>query len=180
MWRRIYAVFPIVCAICRRWHRNIPRSRHFPRSGVRIGLDSEPSMNSPEYDAREVLQKFIATLNATADAVIRDAADLAHPKEVIKSVLQHCIKTIEGADERTFLRTAYLSLGSYQDLTDDERKALSALRDVGPPAPPESKLQEEQARRIREFAIPLQAVTDRLKSETAIMAQELKLLPGQE
>jgi septal ring factor EnvC (AmiA/AmiB activator) len=137
-------------------------------------------MNSPEYDAREVLQKFIATLDVSADAVIRDAADLAHPKDVIKSVLQHCIKTIEGADERTFLRTAYLSLGSYQDLTDDERKALSALRQVGPPAPPESKLQEEQARQIREFAIPLQAVTDRLKSETAILTQELKLLPGQD
>ena len=137
-------------------------------------------MSSPEYDAREVLQKFIATLNVPADVVIRDAADLAHPKEVIKSVLQHCIKTIEGADERTFLRTADLSLGSYQELTDDERKALSALREVGPPGPPQSELQEEQAKRIREFAIPLQAVTDRLKSETAILTQELKLLPGQD
>jgi hypothetical protein len=157
------------------------RARVMARVAV-YGSDStaSPSMNSPEYDAREVLQKFIATLDVSADAVIRDAADLAHPKEVIKSVLQHCIKTIEGADERTFLRTAYRSLGSYQDLTDDERKALSALRQVGPPAPPESKLQEEQARQIREFAIPLQAVTDRLKSETAILAQELKLLPGED
>jgi hypothetical protein len=103
-------------------------------------------MNSPEYDARDVLQKFVATLSVSADAVIRDAADLAHPKDVIKSVLQHCIRTIEGADERTFLRTAYLSLGSYQELTDDERKALSALREVGLPGPPESELQEEQAR----------------------------------
>jgi hypothetical protein len=137
-------------------------------------------MNSREYDARDVLQKFIATLSVPADAVIRDAADLAHPKEVIKSVLQHCIKTIEGADERTFLRSAYLSLGSYQELSDDERKALSALRDVGPPGLPESELQGEQARQIRDFAIPLQAVMDRLKAETAILTQELKLLPGQE
>src|SRR5215471_20397846 len=104
----------------------------------------------------------------------------SHPKEIIKSVLQHCIKTIEGADERTFLRSAYLSLGSYQELTDDERRALSALREVGPPGPPESELLEEQARRIRDFAIPLQAVMSRLKAETAILAQELKLLPGQE
>jgi len=29
-----------------------------------------------------------------------------------------------------------------------------------------------------EFAIPLQAVMDRLKAETAILTQELKLLPG--
>jgi len=137
-------------------------------------------MNTPEYDARDVLQKFVATLGAPADAVIRDAADLAHPKDVIKSVLQHCIRTIEGADERTFLRNAYLSLGSYQDLTDDERKALSALREIGPPGPPESELLGEQARRIRDFAIPLQAVMSRLKAETAILAQELKLLPGQD
>ena len=136
-------------------------------------------MISPEYDARDVLQKFVATLSVSADAVIRDAADLAHPKEVIKSVLQHCIRTIEGADERTFLRTAYLSLGSYQELTDDERKAVSALREVGPVGPPESELQEEQAKRIREFAVPLQALMDRVKAEAAILNQELKLLPGQ-
>jgi hypothetical protein len=136
-------------------------------------------MKSPEYDARDVLEKFIAILSVPADAPIRDVADLAHPKEVIKSVLQHCIKTIEGADERTFLRSAYLSLGSYQELSDDERKALLALDEVGPPGAPESELQEEQARRIREFAIPLQAVMDRLKAETAILTQELKLLPGQ-
>jgi hypothetical protein len=137
-------------------------------------------MIAPEYDARDVLQRFVAALSVPGDAVIRDAADLAHPKEIIKSVLQHCIKTIEGADERTFLRSAYLSLGSYQELTDDERKALSALREIGPPGPPESELQQEQARRIREFAIPLQAVMDRLKAETAILNQELKLLPGQD
>ena len=134
-------------------------------------------MKSPEYDGRDVLEKFIAILSVPADAPIRDVADLAHPKEVIKSVLQHCIKTIEGADERTFLRSAYLSLGSYQELSDDERKALLALAEVGPPGPPESELQEEQARRIREFAIPLQAVMDRLKAETAILTPELKLLP---
>jgi hypothetical protein len=137
-------------------------------------------MISPEYDARDVLERFVAALSVPSDAVIRDAADLSHPKEIIKSVLQHCIKTIEGADERTFLRSAYLSLGSYQELTDDERKALSALREVGPPGPPESELQQEQARRIREFVIPLQAVMDRLKAETAILNQELKLLPGQD
>jgi hypothetical protein len=137
-------------------------------------------MSTPEYDAREVLQKFVTTLAEPAATLIHDAAGLAHPKEVIKSVLQLCIRTIEGADERRFLRTAYLALGSYQELTGEERKAVAALREVGPPGPPESKLQQEQARRIRDFAIPLQAVMVRLKEETAILAQELKLLPGQD
>ncbi len=137
-------------------------------------------MSTAEYDARDVLQKFVATLGEPAEPFIRDATELAHPKDVIKSVLQLCIKTIEGADERRFLRRAYLSLGNYQELTDEERKAVSALREVGPPAPPDSELQAEQAKRISDFAIPLQAVMARLKEETAILAQELKLLPGQE
>ena len=135
-------------------------------------------MSTPEYDARDVLQKFVANLGESTEAFIRDATELAHPKEVIKCVLQLCIRTIEGADERQFLKSAYLSLGSYQQLTDEERKALSALHEVGLPGPPESELQEEQAKCISNFAIPLQAVMVRLKEETAILAQELKLLSG--
>ena len=42
---------------------------------------------------RGVLQNFIATLSVPANVSIRDAADLSHLEEVIKSVLQHCIKT---------------------------------------------------------------------------------------
>src|SRR5262249_103919 len=97
-----------------------------------------------------------------------------------KSVLQLCIRTIEGADERNFLKSAYLSLGSYQQLTDEERKALAALREVGLPGPPECALQEEQAKCISDFAIPLQSIMVRLKEETAILAQELKLLSDQD
>src|SRR3990170_3513288 len=127
-------------------------------------------MSTPEYDARDVLDRYVATLTKDSDGVIRDATELAYPKDIIKSVLQHCIRTIEGADQRRFLRSAYLSLGNYQELTDEERKALSALREVGPPGPPGSELQEEQARRISDVVIPLQVVMVRLKEETAILA----------
>jgi hypothetical protein len=135
-------------------------------------------MSTPEYDARDVLERFVATLSAPRDGIIRDATELAYPKDIIKSVLQHCIRTIEGADQQRFLRNAYLALGNYQVLTDDERKALSVLREVGPPGVPGSELHEEQARRIGDVAIPLQAALVRLKEETAILAQELKWLPG--
>jgi hypothetical protein len=129
-------------------------------------------------DARDVLEKFIAALNECGDGTIRDVSELAHPKDVIKSVLQQCIKAIEAADQRSFLRSAYLSLGNYQELSEAERKALSAFRDVGPPGPPGSELLEEQTRRIGDFAVPLRALMVRLKEETAILAQELKSLPG--
>jgi hypothetical protein len=135
-------------------------------------------MSTPEYDARNVLGRFVATLSESGDGIIRDATELADPKNIIKSVLQHCIRTIEEADKRSFLRSAYLSLGNYQELTDEERKAVAALSKIGPPGPPGSELQEEQAKRIGDVAIHLQAVMGRLKAEVAVLAQELKLLPG--
>jgi hypothetical protein len=135
-------------------------------------------MSTPKYDARDVLERFVAILHAPSEGIIRDATELADPKDVIKSVLQHCIRTIEGADQQRFLRDAYLSLGNYQVLTDEERKAVAVLREVGPPGAPGSELHEEQARRIGDVAIPLQAALIRLKEETAILAQELKWLPG--
>jgi hypothetical protein len=135
-------------------------------------------MGTSEHDARDVLDQYVGTLNQSGEGIIRDATDLAYPKDIIKFVLRHCIKTIEEADKRSFLRNAYLSLGNFQVLSDEERKAVAALNALGPPGPPGSELLEEQAKRIGDFAIPLQAVMHRLKAEVAVLAQELKLLPG--
>jgi hypothetical protein len=135
-------------------------------------------MSTPEYDARDVLERYVAALSKVSDDTIRDATELAYPKDIIKFVLQHCIKTIEGADKRSFLRSAYLSLGNFQELTDEERKAVAFLSEIGPPGSTGSELQEEQAKRIRDVAIPIQAVLERLKVEVAILTQELKLLPS--
>lgn len=131
-----------------------------------------------EYDARDVLEKYVGVLNTTSDAIIRDADALLHPKETIKAVLQHCIKTIEAVDMRQFLRGAYLSLASFQVLSDQERKAVVLLKEVGPPAPSGDELHEEQINRLSDVATPLQTVMTRLQSETAILSQELRLLPG--
>ena len=135
-------------------------------------------MGTPEPDARDVLDRYVVTLNKPSEGVIRDATELAHPKDVIKFVLQHCIRTIEEADKRRFLRDAYLLLGNFQELTAEERKAVAALSEIGPPGQPGSELQEEQAKRIGDFAIVLQTVMARLKAEVAVLGQELKLLPG--
>ena len=55
---------------------------------------------------------------------------------------------------------------------------MALLGEIGPPHPPGTALQEEQAKRITDVAAPLQAVMDRLKAEAAVLAQELKSLPG--
>jgi hypothetical protein len=135
-------------------------------------------MSTPEYDARDVLDRYVATLNRPSNSIIRDVGELAYPKDIVKFVLQHCIRTIAEADKQSFLRNAYVSLGNFQELNDEERKAVALLGEIGPPHPPGTALQEEQAKRITDVAARLQAIMDRLRAEAAILAQELKSLPG--
>jgi hypothetical protein len=136
-------------------------------------------MDAPEYDARDVLDKYVATLSKPEPgSIIRDVAELAHPKDIIRFVLQHCIKTIDEAEKQDFLRDAYLALGNFQELSEEERKAVLLLGELGPPSPPGTDEQEQQAKRIEEVAVPLQTVLDRLKAEVAVLSQELKCLPG--
>ena len=76
-----------------------------------------------EYNAREVLDRYVTALGASAGAVVRDVSAIGYPKDSVKFVLQHCIRTFEGEEQRQYLQDAYLSLASFQELTDDERKA---------------------------------------------------------
>jgi uncharacterized coiled-coil protein SlyX len=133
-------------------------------------------MDTKRYDPREVLERYVAALNQRGDTVIRDAAELGHPKDIIRFVLQHCMKTIADADQQEFLREAYLSLGSFQELSEEERKAVSLLAEIGPLSSPQNDLQGDQAKRIGEVAAPLQALMDRLKAELAVLLQELECL----
>src|SRR5262245_48120203 len=135
-------------------------------------------MNAPEYDARDVLDRYVATLGQPSANIIRDAGELAYPKDIVKFVLQHCIRTIAEADKQDFLRSAYVSLGTFQELNDEERKAVALLGEIGLPHPPGTALQEEQAKRITDLAAPRQAVMARVRAEAAVLAQELRSLPG--
>ena len=129
-----------------------------------------------DYDARDVLDKYMAVL-ASGDAIVRDAVVLSHPKDIVKFVLRHCIRTIESADQQKFLREAYLALASFQALSEEERRAVVLLEEIGPLAL-DGKLEDAQAERISDMAAPLRAVIAKLKTEAALLAQELKSLPG--
>jgi len=135
-------------------------------------------MTTHELDAREVLEKYVAILRDSSNSVVRDVSELAHPKEVIRAVLQHCIRTAADREGLEFLRNAYLSLSNFQQMTDAEKEALSVLTGMGPLATEGSKLFGKQARQITHVATPLQSVLDRVTAELAVLAQELKSLPG--
>jgi hypothetical protein len=127
-------------------------------------------MNFAEYDARDVLDSYLGALNKLDQSSVCDAAELSYPKDLIKFVLRHCIKTIAQEDQRTFLRNAYLSLANFHELTDEERVAATLIREIG------GQSEEEKEARIRDAATSLRAAIERHKAELAILGQELKIL----
>jgi hypothetical protein len=135
-------------------------------------------MTGSEFDPRDVLERYVALLGRPAASVVRDVSELAHPKDAIRAVLQHCIRTATDAATRDFLKEAYTSLSNFQALSAEEREAVAVLSKVGAPGPEGSKLFGKQAREITHVAGPLQGLLDRIKAELAVLTQELKSLPG--
>jgi hypothetical protein len=133
-----------------------------------------------ELDPREVLEKYVAVLNAPGRAVVRSEAELAHPKEAIRIVLQHCIRTAVNDEARQFLYNAYASLSNFQQFSDAEREALDVLSGMGTLADEGSKLFSKQAREITHVAGPLQSMLERVTAEHAVLTQELQALAGLE
>jgi hypothetical protein len=138
------------------------------------------AMGKPDFDPREVLEKYVALLREPGTAVVRSITELGHPKESIRSVLQHCIRIETDQEKRAFLHDAYISLGNFQEIGDGDKEALGVLSEMGPIAAEGSKLFDKQARQITHVATPLRSLLDRVTSERAVLAQELKSLMGEE
>jgi hypothetical protein len=130
-----------------------------------------------EYNAREVLNRYVTALHGSAGAVVRDVNALGCPKDNVKFVLQHCIRTIEAEDQRQFLQDAYLALGTFQVLTEQERKAAAQLNEIWP-ASAAGDAQADMNGSVGEAAAPLHDVLARIRAETIVLTQELKSLSG--
>jgi hypothetical protein len=137
-------------------------------------------MRKSELDPREVLEKYVAVLRDPGAAVVRNIAELAHSKEEIRIVLQHCIRTEADTSAREYLRNAYVSLSNFQQIGDSDKEALAVLSGMGPIADEGSKLFDKQARQITHVATPLRSMLDRVTAERAVLTQELKALEGAE
>jgi hypothetical protein len=121
-------------------------------------------MGKPDFDPREVLERYVALLREPGTTAVRSVTELAHPKESIRNVLQHCIRTETDPGAREFLHDAYISLSNFQE--------------IGEVAAEGSKMFDKQARQITHVAGPLRSLLDRVTSERAVLAQELKSLAG--
>ena len=135
-------------------------------------------MSTAEFDPREVLEKYVAVLQAPSSAMVRSELELAHPKEAIRIVLQHCIRTAASDEAREFLHNAYASLSNFQQISDVEQEALDVLDGMGTLVDEGSKLFGKQAREITHVAGPLQSLLDRVTDEHAVLTQELQALSG--
>jgi len=130
-------------------------------------------MNMADYDARDVLNSYLGALDKLGSGSICDVAQLDYPKDVIKFVLRHCLKTIAEDDKQSFLQRAYLSLANFHELSDEERVAAQELREIEASG---EQSEPEKAARMRDAAASLWAAIDRHKAELAILGQELKIL----
>jgi hypothetical protein len=137
-------------------------------------------MAKPEFDPRDVLEKYVAVLGQQSTSVVRDVAELAHPKESIRNVLQHCIRTETDREAREYLLDAYVSLSGFQQISEADKAALAVLSEMGPIATEGSKLFDKQARQITHVAGPLRVLLDRVTAERAVLAQEIKTLADSE
>jgi hypothetical protein len=129
---------------------------------------------TPTDDARDVLDSYLGVLNKLDENIVCDAVELGYPKDLIKFVLRHCIKTIEEEDKRIFLRNAYLALASFQELTDEERAAARLISEIRASSGAQSE--EEKETHIRDAATSLRAAIEKHKAELAILGGELKIL----
>jgi len=126
-----------------------------------------------EYDANEVLQQYAALLADTEKGLFRDVSELPFPKDVIKGVLQECLAMDVDEETLEMLKTAYIALSNFQELSEAERKAIEVMHTLEEPASAEEDL-PEQAQRLASAMEAYGAVIARSQSELDTLVSELK------
>ena len=127
-----------------------------------------------ELDPFEVNEKYAAVLKKTAGAVVREAAELPYPKDVLKVLYRGLIERSAGNEQmHEAFKDAYLSLASFQDLTDEERRAVAAMS-------PQSLDQvsarpiEEQVKHVDSAIHEYSSLIERITAERQRLVDELK------
>lgn len=132
------------------------------------------------FDPRDVLVSYMATLDAGSEMVVRDATDLPYSKEIVKTVLVGCLAR-SGADDdaRKLIVAAYVSLGDFQELSDDEKIAVEKMSGLGEMGEVGSDKLRQQAEIVARFAPAYQGVLLRSNAERDRLFDELKDFSGQ-
>lgn len=128
-----------------------------------------------QFDWNDVYDKYAAALQKSGSVPVRDISELPYPKEAIKAVLLAKLKRETDAQGREALRTGYLLLADFQEMTDKERLSIYAAANVGLPESTVDGLQR-QAQLIIDSSALLHAVLARSEQERARLRDELRRL----
>jgi hypothetical protein len=121
-----------------------------------------------ETDPGNVLRGYMETLGLSA-SLVRDEAELLHPKETIRAAIKASLSNSETEHTRHDLKWAYMDLGSFQQLTEAEREAVDAWNAA------DHAKQDMSWRLVRPNAV-FQSVVDRVFRERDDLLREINKL----
>jgi hypothetical protein len=126
-----------------------------------------------EFDAKDVLDKYVALIKRTGGQGPQDIARLPAPKGVIKDVLLNVLRKASPDMDATAVKQAFILLATFQDLPilasgsiDDWLDSMTEKSD--PPMESEPKPTHTVSPKDR-----LDSVEERMELERATLAEEL-------
>jgi hypothetical protein len=126
-----------------------------------------------EFDAKDVLDKYIALIKRTGGQGPQDIARLPAPKGVIKDVLLNVLRKASPDMDATAVKQAFILLATFQDLPilasgsiDDWLDSMTEKSD--PPMESNPKPAHTVSPKDR-----LDSVEERMELERATLAEEL-------
>jgi hypothetical protein len=159
------------------YRRKKDRSRHAANATSPLAVSNKvENSTTSKIDARDVIGKYgavLSTLHRHSLSTIHDVSDLPYPKQVIRQVLREALSRFP-ADKNEAIKSGYILLAEFQELTAEEKNAL-AISDLSDPGASVDAIREE-AKRISSSAVCLERVEGRVQNEQLELVQDLKSL----
>jgi hypothetical protein len=129
-----------------------------------------------EFDAKDVLDRYIALIKRTGGQGPQDIARLPAPKDVIKDVLLHVLRKASPDMDATTVKEAFMQLATFQDLPNLAGSSIDDWPDrmTNTSNPPmESNSLPKAAQDTVSLKSRLDSVEERMELERATLAEEL-------
>jgi hypothetical protein len=129
-----------------------------------------------EFDAKDVLDRYIALIKRTGGEGPQDIAKLPAPKDVIKEVLLHALRKATPDSDATTIKRSFILLATFQDLNNLASAATDEWSDridetTDPSMDSDSLLKAAQETvSLRGY---LDSLEERMEVERAELAEEL-------
>ena len=129
-----------------------------------------------EFDAKDVLDRYIVLVRKTGGRSPQDVSDLPAPKPVIKAVLLHVLKLASRDSDLTPLKEAYVTLAIFQDQKGAAKDSidgwLEQMTEITDPSMTNAELRAaaQKTASVRSFLV---SIDEQVAAERALLADEL-------